>query len=335
MNSRRTFKLIGVMVLFLLFAAHTYAEYSENNLVFLCIGQSNMQGNATPEQQDKSGFTKSRFRKIYAANSDGSNKGKDAAAVPPLCRQGCGLTPVDYFGRYLCDSLAYKYKIYVIVVAVAGCGIDAFSKDTLTAKNYFSNQESWMQNIAKEYDSYPYGRLMDLAKKAQEEIGPVKGILFHQGETDADGTTWITKVKALYKNIYTDLGIKESKCHLLVGELVNKDQNGACAGKNATIKSLCDSNSHIHLISSAGCPCETDRLHFTAEGYRMIGKRYGEEMFKFLKSRGYDTKTGAPYILSEEEKEDIQAIYNMNGQEIYAPQPGLNIINGKLFYYEQ
>jgi hypothetical protein len=28
-----------------------------------------------------------------------------------------------------------------------------------------------------------------------------------------------------------------------------------------------------------------DRLHFTAEGYRMIGKRYAEEMLKAMKNK--------------------------------------------------
>jgi hypothetical protein len=37
------------------------------------------------------------------------------------------------------------------------------------------------------------------------------------------------------------------------------------------------------VISSAGCPQRGDRLHFTAEGYRMLGKRYGEKMLSLLR----------------------------------------------------
>ena len=51
------------------------ASYSENNLIFLCIGQSNMEGNAKPEDQDMTGVSTLRFKKMYCADSDGSNKG--------------------------------------------------------------------------------------------------------------------------------------------------------------------------------------------------------------------------------------------------------------------
>jgi hypothetical protein len=37
-----------------------------------------------------------------------------------------------------------------------------------------------------------------------------------------------------------------------------------------------------HVISSIGCPQRGDDLHFTAEGYRMIGKRYGLRMLSLL-----------------------------------------------------
>ena len=33
-----------------------------------------------------------------------------------------------------------------------------------------------------------------------------------------------------------------------------------------------------HVISSEGCASRPDHLHFTPEGYRELGKRYGEEM---------------------------------------------------------
>ncbi|WP_368731514.1 sialate O-acetylesterase [Desulfonatronum sp. SC1] len=35
---------------------------------------------------------------------------------------------------------------------------------------------------------------------------------------------------------------------------------------------------NAHVISSEGCPGMKDGLHFTAEGYRILGKRYGERM---------------------------------------------------------
>jgi len=35
-------------------------------------------------------------------------------------------------------------------------------------------------------------------------------------------------------------------------------------------------------VSSAGCVCRPDHLHFTPEGYRELGKRYAEAMLPLL-----------------------------------------------------
>ncbi len=74
--------IIRIGLLALLFSAISFngsnlkaANYSENNLIFLCIGQSNMEGNARPEDQDMTGVNLTRFKKMYCADSDGSNKG--------------------------------------------------------------------------------------------------------------------------------------------------------------------------------------------------------------------------------------------------------------------
>jgi Carbohydrate esterase, sialic acid-specific acetylesterase len=43
---------------------------------------------------------------------------------------------------------------------------------------------------------------------------------------------------------------------------------------------------NAHIISSAGCACRPDRLHFTPAGYRELGNRYGEKMLSLLPSAG-------------------------------------------------
>jgi len=299
------------------------APFSENNLVFLCFGQSNMEGNAQPESRDKTGVSY-RFQKMYAANSDGTNMGKWVSATPPLCRRNTGLTPVDYFGRYLIDSLDTKYRIRVIVVAVAGCSIKIF--DQSLCADYINNAAGWMQNIAAEYDNDPYGRLISLAQEAQK-TGVIKGVLMHQGETDAYNTGWVDAAQNVYKNIIQDLGLKASEAPFLIGEVVNADQNGVCAGANYHIAQLANRSVNYHLISSAGCPAGPDNLHFSAEGYRMLGKRYGEKMYSLLKRMDYDTKTSVEDVLPD--KSESQEIYNMIGQKLSEPAPGINIINGR------
>ena len=325
--------LLSIALLSLIGLKTAQAEtFSENNLVFICFGQSNMEGNAQPRDIDKTGVDGNRFKKMYCANSDGSNKGKWASAYPPLCRKNTGMTPVDYFGRYLCDSLASQYKVYVIVVAIAGCSMLIFNKDKTECANYISQQEAWMKNIVNnEYDGYPYGRIIEMAKKAQE-IGVIKGVLLHQGETDAYNTDWMTRTNAVYRNMIEDLGLKVKNVPMLVGEVVNADQNGACAGANSTLNSFCNANSYAHIISSSGCPAGVDNLHFTAEGYEMMGKRYGAVMLELLKKKGYLTKADVAPVTQEQQPQD-SPIYNINGQQITAPTKGLNIINGHKYYF--
>jgi hypothetical protein len=69
---------------------------------------------------------------------------------------------------------------------------------------------------------------------------------------------------------------------LLAGELVNADQNGACASMNRIIAELPKAIPSAYVVSSAGLPCRPDRLHFTTEGFREFGKRYAEKMLSIM-----------------------------------------------------
>jgi hypothetical protein len=106
--------------------------------------------------------------------------------------------------------------------------------------------------------------------------------LLHQGESNPNDTLWTRKVKGIYDNLMKDLDLKPKKVPLLAGELVNADQGGACAGMNKIIATLPEVVPNSYVISSAGCPSSRDHLHFAAEGYRMLGKRYGVKMLALL-----------------------------------------------------
>ena len=62
------------------------------------------------------------------------------------------------------------------------------------------------------------------------------------------------------------------------GETVNADQQGASAGVNTIIAELPKVLRNSYVISSKGCECRPDHLHFTPAGYRELGKRYAEKM---------------------------------------------------------
>jgi alpha-L-fucosidase 2 len=120
-----------------------------------------------------------------------------------------------------------------------------------------------------------------MAKLAQKD-GVIRGILLHQGESNTNDKEWPNKVKGIYDNLLKDLNLKAEEVPLLVGELVNADQQGACASMNKFIADLPKTIPTAHVVSSQGCASRPDRLHFTPAGYRELGKRYAETLLPLL-----------------------------------------------------
>ncbi|HBF34684.1 TPA: sialate O-acetylesterase [Candidatus Sumerlaeota bacterium] len=267
------------------FTTPAFAEPDPNFYIFLCLGQSNMEGYAKGpdtgiEEQDKT--VDKRFQMLAAVDFPNLNrkKGNWYPAVPPLCRGNSGLCPADYFGRTMVAKLPENVRVGVINVAIGGCKIELFDKDNYTS--YTATAPDWMRNTIKAYDGNPYQRLVDMAKLAQKD-GVIKGILLHQGESNGGDKQWPKKVKGVYDNLVKDLNLKPESVPLLAGELLSADQKGACAGMNPTmLATLPKTIPNCYVISSKECEGRPDHLHFTPAGYRELGKRYGEKMLSLL-----------------------------------------------------
>jgi hypothetical protein len=261
-----------------------------NFWIFLCFGQSNMEGFPGIEQQDKTNVDE-RFQVLAAVDFPnlGRKSGHWYPAVPPLCRSSSGLCPADYFGRTLLSNLPPNIKVGILNVAVAGCKIELFDKDDY--QSYAATAAPWMTNIIRAYGGNPYARLVEMGKLAQKD-GVIKGVLLHQGESNTNDKDWPKKVKTIYDNLLKDLNLKTEDAPLLAGELVHAEQGGACASMNAIIDDLPKTIPHSSVISSKGCASRPDHLHFNAAGYRELGKRYGLKMLSIL---GY--KAGEPELL--------------------------------------
>jgi hypothetical protein len=259
------------------FASKTDTSSQKKNFyVFLCFGQSNMEGfPRTIEEQDRT--VDQRFQVLAAVDFPdmGREKGKWYDAVPPLCRPSCGLCPADYFGRTMVANLPQNIRVGVINVAVAGCKIEMFQKANY--ESYLSGQPAWMKNIVKEYGGNPYARLVELAKQAQKE-GVIKGILLHQGESNSGDREWPSKVKGVYDDLLKDLDLKPDSVPLLAGELV---------GGPGVVARLPQTLPNSYVISSKGCGSQPGGVHFNSAGYRELGKRYAEKMLSLM---GYRIK---------------------------------------------
>jgi len=262
----------------LLFNVNAFSQ-DTNLWIFLCFGQSNMEGFPGVQEQDKTNVD-DRFQLLASVDFPNMDRNRDNwyTAVPPLCRPGCGLCPADYFGRTLVANLPKNIRVGVVVVAVAGCKIELFEKTNYEA--YASTAPSWMKPIIKTYGGDPYQYLVDMGKLAQKD-GVIKGILLHQGESNSGDKEWPNKVKGIYDNLLQDLNLKAADVPLLAGELVAKDQGGACAEMNPIIDDLPKTIPTAHVISATGCT-KANSLHFNPAGYRLLGTRYGETMLSIM-----------------------------------------------------
>ena len=252
--------------------------------IYLCFGQSNMEGNARIEQQDLEGVS-DRFMMMATVDDQerGREKGKWYTAVPPLCRPNTGLTPADYFGRTLVETLPENVRVGVINVAIGGCHIETFLPDSI-AGYVEKRAPGWMKGMLAAYDNDPYARLVEMAKLAQKD-GVIKGVLVHQGESNTGDPRWPSQLKKVYDNLMNDLGLQGQVVPLLVGEVVNSDRGGICASHNDVIARVPSVIPQAHVISSSGCTNAFDLLHFDAAGYRELGKRYANKILQLL---GYD-----------------------------------------------
>ncbi len=283
----KNLSLLLLLAVALTFGSSAFAEPDPNFHIYLCFGQSNMESGGKMEDMDRT--VDKRFQVMADADSTnrGWKKGAWYEAVPPLAAKGNGICMVDYFGRTMVANLPEKIRVGVIKVSVPGAKIELFEKNTYT--NYSATAAGWMQNHIKRYDSNPYQFLVEMARAAQKK-GVIKGILLHQGESNPGDKEWPNKVKGIYDNLIKDLNLRSGEVPLLAGETVNADQGGKSAGFNTIMAELPKTLPNSHVVSSAGCSCHPDKLHFNAAGSREFGKRYSERMLSVLGYKVTDPK---------------------------------------------
>lgn len=270
----RILRNITAAVLTVSAALTATAQPDPNFHIYLCLGQSNTEGNAKIEDQDRVGVPE-RF--LVMATSEFTEPerhiGEWYHAVPPLVRQYTGLTLMDGFGRAMLAELPDDVRLGVVPVAVGGCKIEHLDRDYNPEE--VVNEAEWFQGFMKAYDNKPYDRLVACARKAKE-AGVIKGILMHQGESNTGNPEWPAMVKKVYDNLLSDLGLEPNSVPLIAGEVVSAEEGGICAAHNPIIHRLPEVIPGAKVVSSAGLKQIGDGLHFTAAAYRELGQRYAD-----------------------------------------------------------
>jgi hypothetical protein len=236
--------------------------------VFLLIGQSNMEGQPQPQAEDRT--TNERVKVLAYNNCSNLSRTYNEwyTAAPPLHSCFAGVGPGDYFGRAL--AAAYpEATIGLVPCAISGVDIDFFRKGVISARraefrippdNHWEGAYEWV---------------IERARLAQRS-GVIRGIIFHQGESDTGQSVWADEVREMVTDLRTDLGLGDVP--FIAGELL---YGGCCASHNPIINRLPDVITNTAVISASGL-MGADTAHFDLAGQREFGARYGQKMIEML-----------------------------------------------------
>jgi hypothetical protein len=117
--------------------------------------------------------------------------------------------------------------------------------------------------------------------KVAQETGVVKGILWHQGESDFKNEQYLDGVKEMIAKYRTELGMPELP--FVAGELLRYERFQLV---NDQLARLPAEVPHTGLASTEGLTgnkhvlIRTDNVHFDMESMKTLGQRYAEAMLK-------------------------------------------------------
>ncbi len=250
-----------------------YSGHAEPSFhVFLLIGQSNMEGVPSPEHRDLVANDRVRVLAYDHCSNLGRSYNQWYTASPPLHGCGAGVGPGDGFGRRMAEAYP-EATIGLVPCAISGVDVDFFRKGVVSSRrNEFTipPDNHW---------SGAYEWVVERARLAQK-VGVIRGILFHQGESDSSDPAWPGKVAELVSDLRADLGLGES-APFLAGEVLH---TGGCSAHNSRIAELPGLIPHAHVISARGLGA-IDEHHFDLAGQRELGNRYANVLLSVLRLR--------------------------------------------------
>lgn len=238
-----------ISALAILSAAAEDPKPKADHHVYLLIGQSNMAGRAKMEEAD----TQATPRTFLLNNEDQWEPASNPLNRHSTIRKGLGmqkLGPGSSFGAAMAKA-DDDVTIGLIVNARGGSKIGQWKKGT-----------RFYQEALRR-------------AKATQETGSLKGIVWHQGESDAGAPgTYLDDLAQLIADLREDLGVEGLP--FVAGQVHNVPEI------NAQIARLPEKVDATGFISSEGLKT-TDRWHFDALSVRLMGERYAEVMIKLQK----------------------------------------------------
>jgi hypothetical protein len=316
-------KLFFLFISFSIFPIEIFASPDPNFHIYLMVGQSNMEGAAPIENQDR--ITNPRVEVLQDEDCPalGASYGQWRTASPPLirCLSSLGLGPGDTFGKAMADNSSSEITIGLVGAAHGGQSIEYFLKNCADYNACYPTYGSTPNGL-----NGGYAWLLDLARIAQQR-GVIKGIIFHQGESNTGDPAWPGRVNQLVTDIRNDLGI--GNVPFIAGEL---PYPGCCASHNTLIQQLPSIISNAHVATAEGLNIH-DQYHWDSAGVREMGRRYANIMLTLVDTNhdtGTDTNTDSDTDTDNDTSAGISTItVRMNGvtgDETVSLQVGGNTI---------
>ena len=215
--------------------------------VYLLIGQSNMSGRAPyaeEEAKPMEGVFLLNDKDVWEVASNPLNKYS-------TIRKGLGAQKLNPGYTFSLEMAKGGQAIGLVVNAKGGTRIEQWEKGTQF-----------------------YSEAVRRAKEAQK-TGTLKGILWHQGESNEKNPEgYSDKLAKLVADLREDLGVKDLP--FVAGQVNNVPKI------NEEIAKLPEKSEHTAYVSSEGLKC-MDRWHFDAPSVKKLGEGYAAEMKKLLK----------------------------------------------------
>jgi hypothetical protein len=260
--------------------------------VYLALGQSNMEGAAflpdepishprvtvlqdqnCPEHDIPYGTWREQFQPMIRCQM--ADQPKPGGGTAPI-----GLGPADTFAVTMAEAAGPNVTIAIVGAAYGGSKIEAHLPNCGSDCKPPYGDVSGAPVVNGTTPLYRW--IIDLATKAQE-IGEIKGIIFHQGESNSGQQAWLGHVETLVTSLRSDLDLDPAKVPFIAGEL---PRTGCCAGHNTLVQQIPDYVDNGHWVSSGPMEDGTvlddrgDGLHWSTFSVIEMGKRYAAKMLE-------------------------------------------------------
>jgi hypothetical protein len=229
----------------------------QNFWIFLLAGQSNMAGRGFVEPSDT--IPSSRIMTLNSENEWVYAKEPLHFYEPSMSGLDCGLS----FGKELIKHLNDSIIIGLVPCAVGGSSTDQWLGDSLHRGVMLLSNFRQRTRIAA-------------------ESGTLKGILWHQGEDNANELKFKNYRHEL-DSLFSEFRITASNDNLpiLAGELASfldrKKYGSYPDSVNKILNKIAAENKNVFIIKTADLKTKGDYVHFDSESQRIMGRRFAEK----------------------------------------------------------